>query len=1173
MNCERARIISPSIRWRDRLTSTLLVALIAALVLVVPIPAVAQRTTGTLRGQVLDPAGAVVANAQVTATNTQTGVSTKITTTTAGTYDFPSLLPGRYTVTVEAQGFKKYVKSDVPVLADQDNAADAKLDLGVATETIEVRAGAVAVETASSALNNEYDSNDVLNLPGASGTLNGSPLNLAVLAPNVIAQPGGVTGIGGSVGGTRPRDNNFVVDGVDDNNLNVTGPNSTVIPDAVGEFVLVTNQFNAEYGHSAGGQFILVTKTGTNNWHGSGEWYAQNKDFNSLDNLTKSAVLSGSLPGKPDYDNNRFGGTLGGAIIKDKFFVFGAYEYTTLHGAGSPTALLAPTAGGLATLQAMAADAAVKNVLNNFPIAPAADVAQAKWPVVNGTAIPTGNLTIISPVFQREHDVQFNTDYTVGHHQIGTRFLFNQEKFIFPVNSTQAVFNQNQLVRNRKIAVSDAWTISNHVVNDLRLQYSYFGEIFANPCTACPNDVTLADLGNNTIGPSDNQSQKQNSYQVVDNVSWSQGKHSFKFGGQYTHFIYPQFFLPRSNGDYWYNTTQQFIKDLVPDNAGRTLRGAGSGSFLGTQSFFAGFIQDDFKLNPRLTLNLGVRYEFWTNPVGGKDQALNAVSNVPGVITFGVPKTDKNNIGPRIGLAWDPRGNGKTAVRAGFGIAYDVKFQNFASITLPPQRQSEMDEGSACNAVATPPAWCTNGRTGFLANGGLPSILLPPTTQAAARGLTTSYIDDTVMPKILTWTLGVQHELYRNATVEVRYLGTRGLELPVQFRRNFHSYFDAGGTPLPTFFKASDIPATFTASTPTDIPFNTFSCPTNPYANCTTNVLLANNTYQQYGFFGNVTSDPPLGSSTYHSGSVNFKQRARYGLTFNANYTYSHTLDNSTNEFFTSLLNPRRSQDTTRISNDWASSDLDVRHHFALAAIYDVPKSRMDSRFAKAVLNGYELSAVYLAQTGQPVTIQSGLDSNGNGDSAGDRATLNPFGTALAGSDVLPVCAATAGTTSGSTAGNTYLGSAGVIANSATLNGGGTNGCALNPQQPIGFDSAIGYAPVNPKAKFIVTGPGAKSNLGRNTWTTPGFGVLNMGVGKKTYFGEGRYLEVRADVFNILNHPNFSLSNGNVFSNSGVTVATTTPGYALPFNQNFLNAPALFSGGFRSITLVAKFVF
>jgi carboxypeptidase family protein/TonB-dependent receptor-like protein len=1124
-------------------------------------PAFAQRTTGTLRGQVLDPAGAVVADARVTATNKGTGVSQTIVTTSAGTYYFPSVLPGSYAVTVEATGFKKYVKTDVPVLADQENVADARLELGVISQTVEVNASAVSVQTTSSTLTNDYDFSQVGGLPSGAGTLNGSPLNLAILAPNVIAQPGGVVGIGGSVGGTRPRENNFVVDGVDDNNLGVTGPNSTVIPDAVGEFVLLTNQFSAEYGHSSGGQFITVTKTGTNNWHGSGEWYAQNRNFNSLDNLTKAGVLSGTIPGgQPAFDNNRFGGTMGGPIIKDKFFVFGAYEYTTLHGSGSPTAFSAPTASGLATLQSMAVDSAVANILKNFPVAPAATGTTP----VNGIAIPVGTITIVSPIFQREHDVQFNTDYTWGKHQIGTRFLFNNEKFIATVNSTQAVFNQSNPVHNRKIAITDAWTVSNHVVNDLRLQFSYFFAGFLNPCSAtCPNDVTLPDLtGGVTVGPGDNSTQKQNTYQIVDNVSWSRGKHTFKFGGEYTHFIYPQFFLPRSNGDYWYNNGTEFINDQVPGNVGRTLRNAGTGSFLGTQSLFAIFAQDDFKLSPRLTLNLGVRYEYWTNPLGDSAQALNAISNVPGVVTFGDPKTDKNNVGPRIGLAWDPRGNGKTAVRGGFGISYGTKFQNFASITLPPQLQSELNEPSACTLVPTP-AWCTNGGNGFLANGGLPQTYVPPSGQKGARALTTSFIDDTVMPKIMNWTLSVEHQLYQNATIEVRYLGTRGLSLPVQYRRNHISAFDAGAPVLPTFFRASDIPATFTASTPTDDFINSFN----------------SNIYAPFGFRGNVTADPPFGSSTYHGGSVNFKQRARYGLTFNANYTYSHTLDNSTNEFFTSELNPRRAQDTTRLSQDWGNSDLDVRHHFALSAIYNVPKTRMENRFAKALLNGYELSSTYIAQTGQPVDLQSGnagIDSNGNGDGAGDRASLNPFGTVFSGplvlaggfGDVFPVCAATAGTASGTAIGNTYVGSVGIGANTAP-----TNGCALNSVNANGFDQAIGYTPVNPTAKFILTGPQARANLGRNTWRSPGFGVWNLGVGKKTNFGESRYLEVRADIFNVLNHPSFSLSNGNVFNVAGVSTATTTAGYALPNDPNFLNASGLFSGGFRSITLVAKFVF
>lgn len=1130
-------------------------------------PVRAQRTTGTLRGQVLDPSGAAVPGAEVVVNNNATGVETRATTTSAGTYAIPSLLPGNYRISVEAKGFKKFVKNDFTMIADQDNEANATLELGSTTDTVEVSSGAVQVQTTSSTLNNTFDHEDVM-LPNAAGTLNGSPLNLAVLAPNVIATPGGTQGIGGSVGGTRPRDNSFSVDGVDDNNLNVTGNNSTVIPDAVAEFNLTTNQFSAEYGHSAGGQFSVVTKTGTNQWHGSGEWYNQNRNYDSLDNLTKSAIDAGTIPGKPAFDNNRFGGTLGGPIVKNKWFIFGAYEYTTLHGAGTPTPLIEPTPDGLTLMKGMAANSSVLNILNTFPTAPSADISQDNWPIVNGTPIPIGNLIVTSPLYQREHDAQINTDYTWRNHQFGARFLYNQATFILPVNSTVAEFNQNEPVHNRKIALTDVWSINTRMVNDLRLQYSFFYQALVNPCSVCQPDVTILDLGNNTLGPSDNQDQKQNTYQIVDTFSWLHGKHSFKFGGTYDHFIYPSYFLSRSNGDYWYSSTQEFVNDLLPSQPGRTLRGAGSGSFLGTQSAFFAFAQDDYKVTPRLTLNLGLRYEYWTNPLGASTQTLNAISSVPGVITFGNPKTDKNNIAPRIGFAYDVTGRGKTSIRGGFGIAYDVKFQNFASITLPPQVQSELDPSTACTAVNPRPLWCDNPNgSSFLANGGLPSAYIPPATQADARGLTTSYIDDTVMPKIMTWSLGVQQELYRNATLEVRYLGTRGVELPVQFRRNYESYFDAGGTPLPTYMNAASIPKTWNASTPTDESYNTFACWTVPF-NCLPDPNFSNNTYLQYGFGGNVTSDPPYGTSSYHAGSVNFTQRARHGLTFNANYTYSHTIDNSTNEFFTSLLNPRRAQDTTQINQDKGNSDLDVRHKFAFSVTYQIPDVHSDSRLVRALVNGFQVSSVFLLQTGQPVTIQSAIDANGNGDTAGDRVVYNPNGLGNTGSDVYAVCAATTGTTSSVPVGSTYIGNVGIAGNPNP-----TNGCGANTLNSFGFDPAIGYTPINPYAKYFVAGPGVRANLGRNTFISPGFNTLNLSVAKNFHFTEGTYLQARADVFNILNHPSYALSNGNVFNVAGTTTATTTQGYILPTDPNFLQPSAFFSGGIRSMTLSLKLVF
>ena len=1131
------------------------IALIGLISLCVSVT-VAQSTTGTLRGQVLDPSGAAVSGIQVVVTNEATGVSQTVTTTSAGTFNLPRVLPGRYTVTVEGKGFKRYVSRGTPVLADQDNVADVRLEVGTASETVEVSAGMAQVETTSATLNNDFDSKDVAQVPVVGGTLY-SALNLSMLAPNTTAQPGGTAGVGGAVGGTRPRDNNFTIDGVDDNNLGVTGPNSTVIFDAVGDFHLITNMFSAEYGHSAGGQFNLVTKTGTNSFHGTGEGYFQNRNFNSLDNLTKAAIVAKTpgLTSMPAYDNDRYGGTIGGPIIKNKLFFFGAYERTYLHGAGSPTNIVLPTSAGLAAVKAMAADSAVTAVLNNFVSAPAADAGSV---TVNGQAIPIGTLTIVSPVLLKQHDAQANVDYVLGHHQIGTRFLFNQATQIYPVNDTQAAFNQNLLTRNRKIALTDTWSIKGSLINDLRLQYSYYAQFYANPCSVCQPDVTFADLGESTIGVADNQFQKQNTYQVSDTVTWVKGKHTLKAGGGYSHFIYPQFFLPRSVGDYWYASLQEFINDKVASQSGRTLRGAGNGTFLGTQSLFSAFVQDDIKVTPRLTLNLGVRYEYWTNAVGSNDQTMNAISNVPGVITFGKPKTDTNNVGPRVGFAYDPTGSGKTAIRGGFGISYDVKFQNFTSISLPPQKQSEMNPDTACT-LTPPPGWCASwlaagkapgSGNGFLANGGLPGILTPPTTQAEARALTTSYVDDTVLPKIMTWTLSVQHEVHRNSTIELRYLGTRGLELPIQFRRNHISYFDAGGTPLPMFLSPSSVPATWTAATPTDSAFNSFD----------------SNIYAQYGFLGNITADPPRGSSIYHAGSVNFTHRAGRGFTFNTNYTWSHTISDSDNEFHTSGLNPRRAQDSVQLGQDRSNSDLDVTHKFALTLVYDLPKTSSQSGFLKALMNGYTVASSVLAQSGQPVTIQTGgVDANGNGDTAGDRAFLNANGRGNTGSDSYAVCELPGGVTGFSNGGpGAFTVPTGIAA----------GGACFDPSDPTGgtFFPAIGYTPVDPTAKYVVTGFGVRSNLGRNSFRSPGFWTWNLAMYKNFYFTENMSLQFGAQVFNILNHPNYALSNGNVFSNGGVNVALATQGYALPTDPTFLQ-PKQFGGGIRSMVLSAKFIF
>jgi hypothetical protein len=485
-----------------------------------------------------------------------------------------------------------------------------------------------------------------------------------------------------------------------------------------------------------------------------------------------------------------------------------------------------------------------------------------------------------------------------------------------------------------------------------------------------------------------------------------------------------------------------------------------------------------------------------------------------------------------------------------------------------------MNEATAC-IIANPNGWCANPGQGFLAQGGLPSVLTPPTTQVDARGLTTAYVDDTVMPKIMTWSLGVQHEIHRNSTIEIRYLGTRGLSLPVQFRRNFISYFDAGGAPLPMFSDASAAPSTWSGSTPTDT--NYYSFTTNYAANCgvPNSVPLPTpgmsqsspDIYQQYGFCGNITADPSIGSSIYHAGSINFTHRAGHGLTLNTNYTYSHNISDSDNEFNTSGLNPRRAQDAAQLNQDRATSALDVTHKFALSMVYALPKTSLESRFAKALLNGYSLGSSVLAQSGQPVTLQTGIvDANGNFDTAGDRATLNAGGTGNVlnepfQGDILPVCEGAGG--------GTYVP---VAAVGSTFLTGALNGCNANNSAPFGFDPAIGYVPANASDKYVVTGNAAVANIGRDSLRSPGFWTVNLAMYKDIQFTETKSLQIGAQAFNLFNHPNYALSNGNVFNASGVSTALATQGYVLPTDSTFLQ-PKQFGGGIRSMILTLKFIF
>src|SRR5215813_1481391 len=323
----------------------------------------AQRLDGSLRVTVTDKTGAMVEDARVTVTNEATNVATTATSSSAGTYVFPNLLVGTYRVTVEKDGFKKFLSKGVTVESNQVTDSTAQLEIGDVSAVVEVAAGAELVKTSSSELGASFSDRVVNELPV--NTLGGDVKEFAVYVPGTTTQQGGVLGSGGSIGGNRPRFNGFSIDGVDDNRLDVNGPTQPVIQESIAEFTLLTNQFSAEYGHSAGGIFNTVTKSGTNNWHGTGWAYNRNRNYDALDNQQKDRGL------KDRFDYNRAGATVGGPIIHNKWFIFGAYEFQNEGLAASSPQVTLPTAEGLQMVQALAFDSAVVDILKQFPVAPA----------------------------------------------------------------------------------------------------------------------------------------------------------------------------------------------------------------------------------------------------------------------------------------------------------------------------------------------------------------------------------------------------------------------------------------------------------------------------------------------------------------------------------------------------------------------------------------------------------------------------------------------------------------------------------------------------------------------------------------------------------------------------------------------------------------------------------
>ncbi len=1091
------------------------------------LPLFAQLTSGNVQGSVYDPSGAIVPGARVTARNNATGVENSTTSTSAGDYRFENLPVGTYSVLVDASGFVKAEVKGVNVELNQTVTTNVKLAVGQAATIVEVSEAAAAIDTTTAQIQSTFESKQISDLPttaSGSGVINLSLLNAGVASSGAVG-----AGTGPSVGGQRPRNNNFTIEGIDNNSGAVTGPLVQVPNDAVAEFSSLQNQYSPDFGHSSGGQFNQVVKSGTNEFHGLAYEYFQNRDLNAADNL---AAVDGT-PLHPRYDNNRFGGTVGGPIKHNKLFFFVNYEYNPVGQAGSAGLLFAPTAAGYNTINATPGInqtnlAIFKKYLGTAPTAAApASTPNGAYPIlstlaagpeynqttITGVPIQIGQISIPTPSYANYESGVASIDYNISDKDsLRGRFILNRSG-VLNTGASLPTFFTTVPNNNYLLTLSEYHNFSPTVVNELRLGYNRnaqtegVGNQTFPGLDQFPNIQFQGDLSGVQIGPNPNFPQYgyQNLYQLTDNVTWTKGAHSIKVGFDGERLISPQSFTQRSRGDYEYNYFSDYLFDFTPDYLAE--RSAGNPIYWGNRYLLGWYANDSWKVRPNLTVNLGVRYEYQTVPAGEKLQALNAIASDPGLITFHAPQPQTNNIMPRIGIAYSPGDSSKTSIRAGFGINYDVLFDNFGLLTLPPQLSVTQDVAG-------------NGGSNFLASGGL-----PPTgpaadfTPAQARAKTSGFVPDVQRPKSLQWNFGIQHEFGSNYVFETRYLGTRGINLPVQENINRQSVVNDANQ-LPVFWSmpsAAVINSLANTLAPIQAAYNA-----SPHG-----YILP--TYASAGFISPITAYMPIGNSIYHGWANQLTRRFSNGLQFLGAYTWSHAIDDSTAEVFSTYSTPRRPEDPQNLRQDRSSSALDHRNRFTMEVLYDVPFFKHSNWFLKNFVGNWEIAPIYTYQTGTPYTVQSGVDSNRNGDSAGDRVFVNPNG----GSDSIG---------SGATA----------ITNSA--------------------GATVGYVVDNPNAKYAVAPLGTLPNAGRNTARLNPIDDIDVSAAKRFNFTERTSLEFSAQVLNVLNHPQYA---GGYVSDVAPNGATSSDqhGVFVPTSSIFANPSQAFSSNPRSMVLTLKFRF
>jgi hypothetical protein len=1056
--------------------------------------------TGDLLGTVTDATGAGVAGAKITIKNLSTGATREVTTGQAGEYAAPQLEIGEYRITIEKSGFKSYSQT-LMVRSGEKTSVDAQLQIGEVSEKVEVEIGAQpTLDVATAQVSDSLAAEEILALPNQGR----DPVLYATLSPGIVPVTNNnpFLGVGSfNSNGSRGRANNITVDGVTATDVSTTGEGGGFVmsQDSVQEVKVITNNFDAEFGRNSGSQVQILTKGGTNDFHGSGYWYFQNNDLGNAKDYFAQTVIP--------IIQNQGGGTFGGPIYKNHTFFYGSGEVDRTRGAGG---------------------SAVASVLTTAQAAGITDPTDLALFKSNGSPSSTGG-TLTSTASNASNadlwTLRIDQLLRGGKDTMSVKYGQNPFQGTNPgltfVLTNLAGFGASNTVTSRTLTFGYSSAFGSSSTNQFRFSFGRSNPSFpANSPFPLGPTISIAGLdnfGESFIIP---QGRTQNTFQYLDTYAWVKGRHTIKVGADFNRYQTP-------------NTADFFSRGQISfASVADFQNGNPSGYFQQVGNFvrhnFAldafSFVQDDFRLTKTLTLNLGFRLE----SSGGVSENKNLLSNLDpknttplgiigtgplGGLDVGGDVFHRNwNPAPRLGFAWNP-GMGKLVFRGGYGITYDFIYQNPIS--------NVQFSAPFINGVSVSAGNFTGGNT--LSN------LVAGTATAQQQAIaalghfnpnqvdfgTLSPVDQNLAnPRTQQWDAGVEFQAPHDVVIKATYIGTHSDHLQVSVPINLVA--------------PANRPAAATSLADQNAREAQFA---NVFTNEVGGTFGPQNNLLDPRF-DSVTQVQSIGVSSYNALQLEGIRRFRNGFTFNANYTWSHSLDDVSDALNVLINDSANLLDAAKpLSFQRGNSQFDLRNRFVLSYEYDIPYAKNFHGWKKYVLDGWTQSAIFSAQSGPPATVYaapvvvcsvSGFtaancpnDANGNSQLVGITDTLLN-GTANANTGV-----------------------------TTALNG---NATLLHPVPNLNNPAQQANLPVSEPLL------GNDGTSGRNHLRLAGFTDLDVSFAKGFKFTEKTTFQLRWEMFNTLNHPNFA-------------------GYSNSLASPFFNTYTSTANNMRQMQLSARFIF